>query len=98
MGLTDADAKRLGDRLVEELGEEGCGDTDQMLAAAWLMGATAMSNARSGRHVCRICGCWENEACEGGCGWAEADLCTTCGPDVPIVYEIVTPSPEASAQ
>lgn len=28
--------------------------------------------------VCRVCGCSENDACEEGCGWAEADLCTAC--------------------
>lgn len=28
--------------------------------------------------ACRICACTEAEACEGGCDWAEADLCTRC--------------------
>jgi hypothetical protein len=28
--------------------------------------------------VCRVCGCTEEEACEGGCAWAEPDLCTAC--------------------
>lgn len=28
--------------------------------------------------VCRECGCTENDACPGGCGWAEPDLCTAC--------------------
>jgi hypothetical protein len=27
---------------------------------------------------CRICGCSESDACEGGCRWTEADLCDTC--------------------
>lgn len=28
--------------------------------------------------ICRVCGCTERNACEGGCGWAEDDLCTAC--------------------
>ena len=27
---------------------------------------------------CRICGCTENNACEGGCYWVEDDLCSKC--------------------
>ena len=25
---------------------------------------------------CRVCGCTDNQACEGGCSWVEADLCS----------------------
>ena len=28
--------------------------------------------------VCRVCGCTENNACPGGCWWAEDDLCSAC--------------------
>ncbi len=28
--------------------------------------------------TCRVCGCWELQACEAGCGWAAADRCTAC--------------------
>jgi hypothetical protein len=28
--------------------------------------------------ACRVCGCTELEACEGGCIWVEADLCSRC--------------------
>ena len=27
---------------------------------------------------CRICGCTQNNACEGGCYWVEEDLCSKC--------------------
>lgn len=27
---------------------------------------------------CRICGCTEMHACEGGCWWIEFDLCSAC--------------------
>lgn len=32
---------------------------------------------------CRVCGCTDEEACAGGCSWAEPDLCSACAP-VPI--------------
>lgn len=28
--------------------------------------------------ACRVCGCTDTNACQGGCAWAEADLCTAC--------------------
>jgi len=40
--------------------------------------------------VCKGCGCSECDACEGGCGWAEPDLCTAC-------YDKVEPWPKAPA-
>jgi hypothetical protein len=27
---------------------------------------------------CRLCGCTQDAACEGGCGWAAEELCTSC--------------------
>lgn len=28
--------------------------------------------------ACRVCGCTQNNACEGGCYWVEPDLCSEC--------------------
>lgn len=28
--------------------------------------------------ACRVCGCTEERACEGGCSWVEPDLCSAC--------------------
>jgi hypothetical protein len=28
--------------------------------------------------ICEACGCTEDRACEGGCGWARDNLCTGC--------------------
>lgn len=28
--------------------------------------------------VCRVCGCTDDHACEGGCYWVEPDLCSRC--------------------
>ena len=30
--------------------------------------------------TCRACGCTDLHACEGGCWWIGADLCSRCGP------------------
>jgi hypothetical protein len=27
---------------------------------------------------CRVCGCTEDRACEGGCSWVEPALCSDC--------------------
>lgn len=29
---------------------------------------------------CRVCKCTEDHACEGGCYWVFADLCSSCVP------------------
>lgn len=31
-----------------------------------------------GEPACRVCGCTDDRACEGGCWWVEADLCSAC--------------------
>lgn len=28
--------------------------------------------------TCRVCGCTDSNACEGGCCWVEEDLCSQC--------------------
>lgn len=28
--------------------------------------------------VCRVCGCTDDNACEGGCYWVEENLCSAC--------------------
>jgi hypothetical protein len=28
--------------------------------------------------ICRRCGCCQEDGCEGGCCWAEEDLCSAC--------------------
>lgn len=27
---------------------------------------------------CRVCGCTDENACPGGCSWANRDICTSC--------------------
>lgn len=33
---------------------------------------------RKKKAKCRVCGCTDDHACEGGCYWVEKDLCSTC--------------------
>ena len=28
--------------------------------------------------ICRVCGCTDDSACDGGCYWIEEDLCNQC--------------------
>jgi len=37
--------------------------------------------------TCRACGCWELQACEGGCAWLSADRCSAC-PDATLTLPI----------
>ncbi|HTB10971.1 MAG TPA: hypothetical protein VK752_05345 [Bryobacteraceae bacterium] len=37
---------------------------------------------------CRHCGCTDDEPCEGGCGWAAEDLCTSCVDKVPVLCSV----------
>lgn len=39
------------------------------------------------RRTCRACGCWELQACEGGCSWISADRCSAC-PDAPLTLPV----------
>lgn len=45
---------------------------------AFAHGQRVMKNRDLGRRTCRVCGCWELNACNGGCSWVEADLCSAC--------------------
>lgn len=76
-----ADLRRLVDRLNMAAGEKPVityMDIAEAVGRAWMMGARVALNTVQGRGPCRICGCWELEACEGGCAWAEPGLCTVC--------------------
>lgn len=33
-----------------------------------------------GEQKCKFCGCTNSQACEGGCEWVSADLCSKCKP------------------
>lgn len=73
-GPNTADALLVYQRAAELGDHQGV----RIAAEAWVMGASAMRNSLLGRRICRICGCWELEACVGGCSWVEEDLCSAC--------------------
>lgn len=52
----------------------------EAIARAWMMGANVALNTFEGLRVCRICGCWQLQACQERCAWVAADLCSTCVP------------------
>lgn len=45
-------------------------------------------HAAADARTCRVCGCWELQACESGCAWASADRCTACPADATAVLPI----------
>lgn len=46
------------------------------------IGAQRALDVANGMTACRRCGCTQNSACEGGCAWAEPDLCTACAAEL----------------
>lgn len=37
--------------------------------------------------ACRVCGCTDDDACDGGCWWHEPGLCSACVPVDPCDCE-----------
>lgn len=84
----ERDGLALAARLMDEL----CGSAVPVVsatdfAAAIVMafghGQAVVANRARGRRTCRVCGCCELSACEGGCSWAAADLCSRCPDNQP---------------
>ena len=61
------------------------------------------------KRTCRVCGCWEMQACEGGCYWVGDDLCSACVvraddgqltvlPKIPTALGATNPTPEQLAE
>jgi hypothetical protein len=80
----DVDVHLLARRLVHEVvGQEDPMrvDIDELVQAvgrAWMMGARVVLNTAEGHRTCRICGCWQEDACESSCSWVAPDLCSAC--------------------
>jgi hypothetical protein len=47
--------------------------------------------------LCRACGCSDDNACEGGCGWVEPDLCSRCAPNEQAQTSLHVPTGEEVA-
>jgi hypothetical protein len=46
--------------------------------AEFLAGLAPARIVRASVATCRVCGCTDEKACDGGCSWTEPDLCSTC--------------------
>lgn len=73
-GMEPEDAHRMAVRLAAETG----GNIPAMVARAHRFGRVTEQRTREGRRICRLCGCWEGNACPPTCSWAEYDLCSQC--------------------
>lgn len=49
-----------------------------------------MAKVRNMVRTCRVCGCTDERACDGGCWWlsADDDLCSTCEPAAAHVFTV----------
>lgn len=62
---------RYGDRVVVRLADSMSGEPKVVYTRSlYVPGVT-----------CRVCGCIDEWACEGGCWWVEPDLCSSCVSD-----------------
>ena len=57
------------------------GDPNQVLVEGVVEvgsgGAPALAEGETAQR-CRVCGCTDEHACEGGCSWVEPGLCSRC--------------------
>ena len=47
----------------------------------WMFDAIPLPSCEADVRRCRICGCTDDLACDGGCGLIEPDLCSACAPE-----------------
>jgi len=82
--------------LAARLMDERCGGHVPVVSAqdfaiavvrAFGHGQAVALNRAAGRRTCRVCGCWDLHACDDGCAWAGADICTACSRDTPSQKE-----------
>lgn len=68
---------------VVQVGPDGVLSLPASLVVSWLEHSRllAMRLEEATGTFCRVCGCSEYSACEGGCWWVEGDLCSACADD-----------------
>ena len=66
--------------LADYLGYPECnGETDECGdGELWKCWQRYLTQKVETEAVCRICGCTQNNACQGGCYWVKPDLCSRC--------------------
>ena len=55
------------------------------VAARAALVAIALQLTGAEEEACRVCGCTDDHACEGGCHWIAAGLCSACNDPARIV-------------
>lgn len=61
----------------------GRADVERLVVRAFGIGVSVVLAEVAGDRCCRICGCTQHRACEGGCSWVgDDDLCSVCAPYV----------------
>lgn len=55
------------------------------VAARAALVAIALQLTGAEEETCRVCGCTEDAACEGGCHWVAAGLCSACNDPAKLV-------------
>ncbi|MFA5401230.1 MAG: hypothetical protein WC359_12355 [Dehalococcoidia bacterium] len=63
--------------IIEEAKEDGS-LPDGWVEVKYQEGSSFRCSACSGFPTCRVCGCTDANACEGGCYWVKPDLCSAC--------------------
>lgn len=58
----------------------GCRPYELTPAALGRLRAAVEATPAGEVRACRGCGCTDEAACDGGCWWVEADLCSSCRP------------------
>lgn len=81
------DLLRDGQALANRLHAEFADDAAAAVVAAFAHGQAVVFNRVHARRTCRVCGCWELAACEGGCSWVAQDLCSACQPHADTAAE-----------
>jgi hypothetical protein len=73
------------------------GMTQDRLRELWAAYADRTEAERSGEAACVLCGCTENQACEGGCRWVPnllmVDVCSACVEQLTAPAEATDPEP-----
>ncbi|MFI7467388.1 hypothetical protein [Nonomuraea sp. NPDC049646] len=66
------------------------GLTPEHVGALWEQRVRGAEGEEGEEAACRLCGCTENAACQGGCAWVPnplgVDVCTACVHVLAVVY------------
>ena len=83
LSLTPGDEQALAARLLEDHQLTGTmmiapEEVLALVADACRMGRAFAYATMRGQPACRVCGCTQDRACDGGCSWVDDDLCSSC--------------------